>query len=295
MARNHRDNDELARVANRIRRRAIWMIHQAGSGHPGGVLSAADILAYLYCREMTLDPALPDWPARDRFVLSKGHACPALYAAAAEVGYIAPPSLAGLRRLGNSLQGHPHVLDAPWVETSTGSLGQGFSVSIGIALGLRYQRSTARVYTMLGDGELQEGEIWEGAMCAAHYQLDNLRAIVDYNKMQSDDLNENIMRLEPLRAKWEAFNWHVLEIDGHNFEQIGEAFSVANQTKGRPTVIIAHTIKGKGVSYMEGSPLWHGSVKLSDDQLARALSDLGASEEEIPGYLDGSIWQAHSN
>jgi len=188
------------------------------------------------------------------------------------------------------MQGHPSVVTTPWVETSTGSLGQGFSAAIGMALGHIYKNELTRIFVMLGDGELQEGEIWEGAMCAAHYKLDNLCAIVDYNKMQSDDLNENIMGLEPLRAKWEAFNWHVIEIDGHDFDQIESAFEQANETKGKPTVIIAHTIKGKGVSFMEGQPAWHGSVTLRPEELEQALRDLGTPEEDIPAYLNGSIW-----
>ena len=297
----------LDRSARLLRRYALWMIYIAGSGHPGGSLSAADLLVYLYMRELRFVQKQPNWPDRDRFVLSKGHACPALYAAAALVGIIEPTELSGFRRLGSPLQGHSHVLDTPWVETSTGSLGQGFSAAIGMALGLRYKGNpafgerfgraqpclsrTARVYVMLGDGELQEGEVWEGAMCAGHYKLDNLCGIVDYNKMQSDDLNENIMGLEPLRAKWEAFRWHVIEIDGHDFEQMDAAFAEAKQTKGKPTMIIAHTIKGKGVSFMEGSPLWHGSVKLRDEEFVQALRDLGAPESEIARYLDGTIWQ----
>lgn len=278
-------------LAQRIRRLVVSEIYHAGSGHPGGSLSAADLLSYLFSQELHFNMHEASWVGRDRFVLSKGHACPALYAVAAEVGLIPREMLWSLRRLGSPLQGHPHVLTTPWVETSTGSLGQGFSAAIGMAMGLRYKGSQARVYVMLGDGELQEGEVWEGAMCAGHYQLDNLCGIVDYNKMQSDDLNENVMGLEPLRAKWEAFRWYVLEIDGHNFEEIGAAFTEARQTKGKPTMIIAHTIKGKGVSFMENSPLWHGSVKLQKEELVRALRDLETPEEEIVGYLDGTVWR----
>ena len=283
-------------LATRIRCGRLIMIYHAGSGHPGGSLSCADLLAYLWTKELDWEPLNSgNEDERDRFILSKGHACPALYAVVAEVGLIPHSMLLNLRKLGSPLQGHPHVLDTPWVETSTGSLGQGFSVSIGMALGLRYKGSSARVYVMLGDGELQEGEIWEGAMCAGHYKLETLCGIVDYNKMQSDDLNENIMGLEPLRAKWEAFRWHVIEIDGHDFEQIGAAFAQARQTNGKPTIIIAHTIKGKGVSFMEGSPLWHGSVKLRNEELVQALRDLGTPENEIRRCLDGTIWQDSSN
>ncbi len=279
----------LAALANAIRRESLAAIYAAGSGHPGGSLSSADLLAYLWVKELRWHSGNPGDFERDRFVLSKGHACPALYAAVAEVGLIPHRMLLTLRKLGSPLQGHPHVLDTPWVETSTGSLGQGFSAAIGMALGLRYKGSPARVYVMLGDGELQEGEVWEGAMCAGHYKLDNLCGIVDYNKMQSDDLNENIMGLEPLRAKWEAFRWHVIEINGHDFEEMSAAFAEARRTKEKPTIIIAHTVKGKGVSFMEGSPLWHGSVKLRDEELVQALRDLGTPEDEIVRYLDGTI------
>ena len=284
-------NHRLRESAQRIRRNALGAIYACGSGHPGGVLSCAGLLAHLCSAELGwYDSDTQNEEDRNRFVLSKGHAAPALYAAAAEAGMIPHRMLSGFRQLGSPLQGHPHVLDTPWVETSTGSLGQGFSASIGMALGLRHRESPARVYAMLGDGELQEGEVWEGAMCAGHFKLDNLCGIVDYNKMQSDDLNENIMGLEPLRDKWEAFRWHVIEIDGHDFDQIEVAFAEARETKGKPTMIIAHTVKGKGVSYMEGSPMWHGSVKLSEDDLTRALRDLDTPEEDMPRYLDGSIW-----
>lgn len=266
--------DELALLARTVRRLSLEMIHRAGSGHPGGSLSATDLLCYLFSRELEHDPGNPSSPGRDRFILSKGHACPALYAIGAEIGFTSHAELDGFRKLNRNLQGHPHSRVTPWVETSTGSLGQGFSVAIGEAIGLRHVGQDARVYVMLGDGELQEGEIWEGAMCAAHYSLGNLCAIVDYNKMQSDDLNERIMGLEPLRAKWEAFNWKVLEIDGHDFGQMAEAFAQARRVKDMPTIVIAHTVKGKGVSYMEGSPLWHGSVKLRDEELEQALGEL---------------------
>lgn len=279
----------LENFANGIRISALCAIHTAKSGHPGGALSCAELLAYLWQKELKADAKEAEH--RNRFILSKGHACPALYAAAAITGLISKKVLLTFRKLGSPLQGHPHVLDLPWVETSTGSLGQGFSVAIGMALGFRYQKKSSRVYVMLGDGELQEGEIWEGAMSASHYKLDNLCAILDYNKMQSDDLNENIMTLEPLAAKWAAFNWHVIEIDGHNFEEIDFAFKQAKGIKDKPTIIIAHTIKGKGVSFMESSPLWHGSVILRDEELTQALEDLQISENDIPRYIDGSIWQ----
>ncbi len=274
-------------LSRRIRVGSLTAIHSAGSGHPGGSLSCADLLAYLWGRELSYSADAPQAQDRDRFILSKGHACPALYAAFAELDLIPAASLTTLRKLGSSLQGHPHVKDIPWVETSTGSLGQGFSVAVGVALGLRHQGGSSRSYVMLGDGEMQEGEVWEAAMCASHYKLDNLCGILDYNKMQTDDLNENIMRLEPLRAKWEAFNWHVIETDGHELEAIASAFEEARRTRLRPTMIIAHTIKGKGVSFMEGSPAWHGSVRLRDQELVRALQDLNVAENEIEECLHG--------
>ncbi len=226
---------------------------------------------------------------RDRFVLSKGHACPALYATWAACGYISAQSITTLRKLGSPLQGHPHVIDIPLAETSTGSLGQGFSAAIGMALGARHQDSTARIYTMLGDGELQEGQIWEGAMSASHHGLDNLCAIIDYNKLQSDDRNENIMSLEPLAVKWRAFGWNAIEIDGHNLDEIKSALENARATSGIPTVIIAHTIKGKGVSYMEDSAPWHGSVKLSEDDVSRALQDLSLDNATAQDWIHGIV------
>jgi len=285
------DFSKFEDLSKRLRIGSLVAIYHAGSGHPGGALSAADLMSYISGRLLTWPASNGNALTRDRFVLSKGHACPVLYAAAAESGIIPHRMLLTFRKLGSPLQGHPHVLDAPWVETSTGSLGQGFSAAIGMALGLRYQHSKARVYAMLGDGELQEGEVWEGAMCAGHYKLDNLCVVVDHNKLQSDDSNENIMGVEPLRAKWEAFRWHVIEIDGHDFQQINTAFTEAKKISVKPTVIIANTVKGRGVSFMEGSPLWHGSVKLRDEELVTALSELGVSERLVGGYLDGSIWQ----
>jgi transketolase len=271
---------------NRIRRNALISIYNAESGHPGGVLSSIDIISFLFMKEMKYDKINFTFKERDRFILSKGHCAPALYAVAAEVGIIEKSRLNGLRKLNHELQGHTHRGATPWVEASTGSLGQGFSFAIGEAKGLKMQNIDKRVYVMLGDGELQEGEVWEGTMFAGHHQLDNLCAIIDYNKMQSDDLNENIMGLEPLADKWESFNWHIIEIDGHNFDEIGKAFKEARAKKNKPTVIIAHTIKGKGVSYMEGSPAWHGSLKLSSEELTQALLELGATQEEIKGYIN---------
>ena len=281
------NHEELGLISQQIRRLALQMIYKAQSGHPGGALSCADVLAFLYFRELSVDPEKPDWEERDRFVLSKGHSCPALYAALGLRGCFGADPVAvwqTFRKIGGQLQGHPHVLATPWVETSTGSLGQGVSVAIGMAMGLRYRKSTARVCVMMGDGEQQEGEVWEAAMSAAHYKLDNLCAVIDYNKMQSDALNEETMGIDCLRDRWHAFNWHVLEIDGHDFAAIESAFENGRSTTGKPTCIIAHTLKGKGVSYMEGSPAWHGSVKLKDDELLTAYRDLSIADDELEAY-----------
>jgi transketolase len=277
---------EIAEAARFTRKHAIASIYHAGSGHPGGAMSSADILACLFGAELNFwSDAISD-PDRDRFVLSKGHGAPALYAIAAHHGFCDARAALNLRKLGSPFQGHPHVLDLPWVETSTGSLGQGFSVALGMAMGRKLQKKPARVYTLLGDGELQEGEVWEAAMCAAHHKLDNLCAIIDYNKLQSDDRNDAIMRLEPLAAKWRAFDWAVAEINGHDIDEILSAFRRAGASHGRPSVIIAHTIKGKGVPYMENIPHWHGSVKLTHTQAEEALTALGAGRNEIKELLD---------
>lgn len=285
------EKENLQKNCKEVRKNLLASIFYAESGHPGGSLSPVELLTYLWKKELNWNNENLLAPERDRFVLSKGHACPALYAVAAEVGILQHKDLKTFRKLNSSLQGHPHTGALPWVETSTGSLGQGFSAAIGMAMGLKYQKLSSRVYVMMGDGEIQEGEVWEGAMCAAHHHLDNLCAIIDYNKMQSDDLNQNIMGLEPLADKWRAFGWHVIEIDGHNLVDIERAFAEAKTIERKPTMIIAHTVKGKGVSYMEASPLWHGSVKLSVDDLTTALGDLGASAEEIGRYIDGSEWK----
>ena len=276
---------DLAIAARFIRCHAVASIFHAGSGHPGGAMSCADLLACLYGAELNVWPASVGDPARDRFVLSKGHAAPALYAAGACYGFCDRKQSLALRKLGSPYQGHPHVLDLPFVETSTGSLGQGMSVAIGMAIGLKLQNSAARVYTMLGDGELQEGEVWEAAMCGAHHGLNNLCVIIDYNKLQSDNSNDAIMRLEPLAAKWRAFGWAVAEIDGHDITAILKAFRRAGTTQSCPSVIIAHTVKGKGVPYMENIPAWHGSVKLTRAQTEEALTALGAGRDEIEGFL----------
>jgi len=278
--------NQLAQAAAFVRRHAVASIYHAGSGHPGGALSSADLLACLYGAEMNVWPASISDPLRDRFVLSKGHAAPALYAVGAYYGFCDKKAALSLRKLNSPFQGHPHVLDLPFVESSTGSLGQGFSVAIGMALGLKLQKIPARVYTLLGDGELQEGEVWEAAMSGAHHKLDNLCVLIDYNKLQSDNSNDAIMRLEPLADKWRAFGWAVAEIDGHDIAAILETFRRAGATTGKPTVIIAHTIKGKGVPYMENIPAWHGSVKFTRAQAEEAITALGAGDAEMKELLD---------
>ncbi len=280
---------DISRLAEEIRRLTIVAIHAARSGHPGGALSCADILAVLFGDELDVSPATAALPARNRFVLSKGHACPALYAAGAGIGLVDKAEVYGLRKLGSVMQGHPDVQRLPWVETSTGSLGQGMSVACGLAFGQRLKGMAARSYVLLGDGELQEGEIWEAAMFAAHHRLSNLCAIVDYNKMQSDDRNENIMGLAPLADKWRAFGWQAVEIDGHDHAAIADAFAGCRAETVRPSVIIAHTIKGKGVSFMEDVPAWHGSVALTGADTTQALRDLGVADLDLDGWIDASI------
>lgn len=277
----------LTGLARDIRRIAVSAVYRAGSGHPGGSLSCADLLAALYGAELYIPRDDPGSNNRDRFILSKGHAAPALYAAWAACGLLPVETALSLRKLGSRAQGHPHVIDMPLAETSTGSLGQGFSVAVGMALGLAHLRSPARVYALLGDGECQEGEVWEAAMSAAHFGLSNLCAIVDYNKLQSDDRNANIMGLEPFDAKWRAFGWSVREIDGHDMGAVLGALSAARKDGEKPTVVIAHTVKGKGVPYMEDQPAWHGSVKMTAQQTRDALDALDTAPNLIPELLDG--------
>ncbi|MBE0467121.1 MAG: transketolase [Candidatus Desulforudis sp.] len=263
----------LEEKAKQIRRHIIRMLGEAGSGHPGGSLSAADIVTALYFKEMRIEPARPDWPDRDRFVLSKGHAAPVLYAALAERGYFPVEELNTLRKLGSRLQGHPDMRKLPGVEISTGSLGQGLSAANGMALAARLDGRNSRVYALLGDGEIQEGQVWEAAMAAVHYSLDNLAVFVDYNGLQIDGPITEVMSSEPVGDKWRAFGWHVLDINGHNLRQILAALDEARNTKGRPTVIVARTIKGKGVSFMEDLVEWHGTVP-KKDQVEQALKEL---------------------
>lgn len=264
---------ELQQRAKAVRRHIITMLGEAGSGHPGGSLSAADIVSVLYFDTMKLDPEKPDWPERDRFVLSKGHAAPVLYAALAEKGFFPQEELMTLRKLGSRLQGHPDMKKLPGVEMSTGSLGQGLSAASGMALGLRLDGGQQRVYALLGDGEVQEGQIWEAAMAAGHFKLDNLTAFLDYNNLQIDGPVDVVMDVAPLNDKWRSFGWHVLEIDGHDIAQIRQALKEAQATKGKPTMIIAKTIKGKGVSFMENQVGWHGNAP-KPEQVEQALKDL---------------------
>jgi transketolase len=273
----------LEERAREIRRIAVALIHEAQSGHPGGCLSAADILAALYFHVLDVSPETHGRPDVDRFVLSKGHACPALYGALSLRGFFPAEELGSFRQLHGLLQGSP-TTTIPGVDATCGSLGQGFSIAVGIALGKRKLGQAGRVYVMLGDGELQEGQVWEAAMAAAHHRLDTLCAIVDYNKMQSDAPNEQIMGLEPLRPKWEAFGWKVVEVDGHDLSALLDAFDAAAATVGQPSVIIAHTVKGSGVSYMAGVPSWHGSVALRDEEFERALADLGVAGDDLGRY-----------
>jgi transketolase len=252
------DPAALAAIARRLRVNILRMIANAGSGHPGGSLSAIDLVAYLYFHRMKIRPAEPNWDGRDRFVLSKGHCSPAIYAALAELGYFAESVLWTLRDIGSPLQGHPDMRKTPGVDMTTGSLGQGFSCAAGIALGGKLRRADFRVYAMLGDGEVQEGIVWEAAMAAVHYKLDNLIAIVDNNGCQTDGFTRDILDVEPLGDKWRGFGWEVSRIDGHDFAAIHGAFEAAQAREGRPHVIIADTVKGKGVREMENRPGWHG-------------------------------------
>lgn len=265
--------EKLQRMANRLRWHVIRMTGEAGSGHPGGSLSAADIVAVLYFHELRIDALNPGWPDRDRFVLSKGHAAPLLYAALAERGFFPVEELLTLRRLGSRLQGHPDMRKVPGVEISTGSLGQGLSAANGMALAGRLDKRDYRVYVLLGDGETQEGQVWEAAMLAAHYRLDNLVAIVDHNGLQIDGPICEVMSPEPLAEKWRAFGWVVQEIDGHDVRAIAAAFEQARQTKGKPSLILAHTVKGKGVSFMENEVGWHGTAP-NREQMEQALAEL---------------------
>lgn len=259
--------------ARQMRRNIISMLGQAGSGHTGGSLSASDIVACLYFWEMNIDPKNPGWEARDRFVLSKGHAAPVLYAALAEKGFFPQDYLNRLRKLGSPLQGHPDMRKLPGVEASTGSLGQGISWAVGMALAGKMDQKPYRVYALLGDGEIEEGMVWEASMAAAHYKLDNLTAFIDNNGLQIDGRVEEVMSPLPIPDKFRAFGWEVLEIDGHDHRQIMQALNTARTVQNRPTAVIAHTIKGKGCSFMENRAEWHG-VAPKPDEVEKALAEL---------------------
>lgn len=263
-----------------MRRDIVQMIYTAGSGHPGGSLSATDIIASLYFHLMRHRPLEPEWPDRDRFVLSKGHAAPALYAALAESGYFPITELLNLRKVGQMLQGHPSMRTTPGVDMSTGSLGQGLSAAIGMALAGRIDGRDYTVFAMLGDGEIEEGQIWEAAMFAAHYRVDNLIAFLDKNGLQIDGPTSDVMSSEPLADKWKAFGWHVIEIDGHSIPQILNAVDEARNIKGRPVMIIANTVKGKGVSFMENVVGFHGKAP-NEQQYRQAIKEIGLGEIEV--------------
>ena len=271
---------ELQKVANEVRKGIITSVHAAKAGHPGGSLSAADIFTYLYFEEMNVDPKDPEKADRDRFVLSKGHTAPGLYSALAQKGYFPVEDLETLRHLGSYLQGHPDMKHIPGVDMSSGSLGQGISAAVGMAIAGKMDNADYRVYTLLGDGEIQEGQVWEASMMAGFRKLDNLVVIVDNNNLQIDGAIDEVCSPYPIDKKFEAFNFHVINIDGNDFDQIDAAFKVAKATKGMPTAIIAHTVKGKGVSYMENQVGWHGTAP-NDEQYAVAMEELEKAGEAL--------------
>lgn len=271
------DLEELKLKAKKLRADIITMIYKAGSGHPGGSLSILDILVLLYYRVMKIDPSRWRDPARDRLILSKGHACPALYAVLADRGFFPVEYLDSLRKINSPLQGHPDMRKTPGVEMSTGSLGQGLSVAVGMALAARLDRSPRRIYVVLGDGEIQEGQIWEAAMTAAHYRLDNITAFLDYNGLQIDGWIRDVKSPDPVVDKWKAFGWNVLEADGHDFASLEEAVFRAHACKNSPSMIIAHTVKGKGVSFMENQVDWHGKAP-SKEEYEKAMAELSLLE-----------------
>ena len=274
------DKLKLMKTANEIRKDIIVSVHSAKAGHPGGSLSAAEIFTYLYFEELNVDPKDPDKADRDRFVLSKGHTAPGLYAALAERGFFPKEDLVTLRHTGSYLQGHPDMKCIPRVDMSSGSLGQGISAAVGMAIAAKMSGDTYRVYTLLGDGEIQEGQVWEAAMLAAHWKLDNLLVIVDNNNLQIDGPVDKVNSPYPIDKKFEAFNFHVINIDGNDFDQIDAAFKEAKTVKGCPTAIIARTVKGKGVSFMENNAGWHGKAP-NDEEYKIAMADLEKEGEAL--------------
>ena len=274
------EKKQLMAAACRVRMGVIEGTHGAKAGHPGGSLSAADLFTYLYFKELNIDPQNPKWEERDRFVLSKGHTAPGLYAALANRGFFPVEDLPTLRHIDSYLQGHPNMNTVPGVDMSTGSLGQGISAAAGMALAARHMGKACRVYTLLGDGEIQEGQVWEAMMFAHHYKLDNFCAIIDNNGLQIDGKVDEVMSPYPIPEKLRAFGWNVVEIDGHDFDQIEGAFARAKETKGAPTAIVMKTLKGKGVSYMEGQAGWHGKAP-NDEEYEIAMAELRAQLAEV--------------
>lgn len=273
-------NLELKKVANEVRKGIMSAVHSAKAGHPGGSLSAADIFTFLYFEEMNVDPENPGMESRDRFVLSKGHTAPGLYAALAHKGFFPVEDLITLRRLGSYLQGHPCMQYTPGVDMSSGSLGQGVSAAVGMALAGKMDSKDYRVYTLLGDGEIEEGQVWEAAMLAGHHKLDNLVLIIDNNGLQIDGPVDEVCSPYPIDKKFEAFNFHTINVNAHDFDELRAAFGEARATKGMPTAIIAHSIKGKGVSFMENNVEWHGKAP-GDELFAVAMADLAKIDEEL--------------
>lgn len=268
------NKQELENISKLMRKDIVTMLTESASGHPGGSLSIVDIMSVLFFEEMNINPSNPKDPNRDRFVLSKGHAAPALYSALARKGYFEVEELMTLRKTGSRLQGHPNMNDLPGIDMSTGSLGQGISAAVGMALAGKLDKKDYRVYTILGDGELEEGQVWEAAMSAAHYNLDNLTAFVDNNGLQIDGDIKDVMNPAPIDKKFDAFGWNVLKINGHNYDEIRNAIEEAKNTKGQPTVIICDTVKGKGVSFMENNAGWHGNAP-NKEQCEQALKEIG--------------------
>ena len=267
--------ENLTLISKKMRKNILTMIHAANSGHPGGSLSAVEIVTYLYFKEMNLEN--PEDENRDKFILSKGHAAPALYSVLMEKGFLDKELIKTLRKIDSKLQGHPDMKKIRGVEASTGSLGQGLSIACGMALANKLDKKYSRIFVLLGDGEVQEGMVWEAAMLANHYSLDNLTAILDHNGLQIDGKNDDVMKVEPLDKKWEAFGWHVIKADGHDYSSLEKAFEERKNIKGKPTIIIAETAKGKGVSFMENKSGWHGKAP-NDEELSIALNEIGGDK-----------------